>query len=49
VRDIKARAFKNPQKLLFPKIGKKYEQIKEIFTNIQNLKYGDEPDYNYIW
>ena len=25
VRDIKAKAFKNPGKLLYPKLGKKYE------------------------
>lgn len=48
VREQKMKAFKNPKKLLFPNIGRKFEQIKDMYDYLLSLKYHDQPNYKYF-
>lgn len=45
---MKLKAFKNPKKHLFPSLYKRFEQVKQLFDYLSNLKYHDLPDYKYI-
>ncbi|CDW88824.1 serine threonine protein kinase [Stylonychia lemnae] len=48
VKEMKIEAFKRPDLHLYPKIGQKHPQIKEIHQHLVSLKYADEPNYDLI-
>eukprot|EP00347_Sterkiella_histriomuscorum_P017626 403348619 len=49
VRDMKLKAMRQPQKLLYNEIMKTYRQVNDIFEHIQSLEYSDCPNYKYIF
>lgn len=48
VRDIKAQCLADPEKLLWRTTTSGMQEVHNIFYNLQQLKYSDRPDYNYI-
>jgi hypothetical protein len=45
VREQKIKAFKNPTKYLYPSLGKRFPQVRDIFNYLMSLRYEDEPNY----
>jgi hypothetical protein len=48
VREQKMKAFKNPKKALFPNVGRRFEQVKEMFDYLLGLEYHDKPNYKFF-